>query len=131
MGTVERKSREPGPARDQEAKDAQNPSGQESISPRRQVSRPPTAIVHGCRLLDAARKSNPDRPQGCSFHGAARVTYYRAAGHRQYEVATDAVCIIVGSRSVVLPYVDALLAGCVTREMCDAWIAKRTTPTVT
>jgi len=79
------------------------------------------------RLLDLARAANPDGPTGVARSGACVVTFLRA--HRagfvraRYDVGTDAVSIADGPRARVLPYVEAILAGCVTREACDAWIA--------
>lgn len=77
------------------------------------------------KLLVEARAESPMRPVGCARSGLARVSWYRAARHRQYEVGTDALSVAVGLRKQVLPYVEALLAGCVTRDECKGWIAAR------
>lgn len=81
-------------------------------------------------LLDAARASTPDAPTGVARSGGAVVTYYRAREYGRrlhavsaYDVGTSAVRVIDGPRSIVLPYLDALLSGCATRAECDAWIA--------
>jgi len=79
------------------------------------------------RLLDLARAANPDGPTGVARSGACVVTYHRTRctehGTPGYGVGTDALHVILGARSAVLPYIEAILAGCVTREACDAWIA--------
>lgn len=75
------------------------------------------------RLLDAARAATPDATTGVARSGAAVVTWYRTAGHRRYDVGTDAAMIRYGHSAEVTPYLEAILAGCVTREGCDAWIA--------
>jgi len=76
------------------------------------------------RLLDLARANNPDGPTGVARAGACVVTYQRVgACRRMYDVGTDAMSIRLSYRVKVLPYIEAILAGCVTRETCDAWIA--------
>lgn len=83
------------------------------------------------KLLDAARAATPERPEGVARSGSVVVTYRRAfrltGGMRMpgagYGVGTDALLIAGGQRSDVLPYVEALLAGCVTRVEAMNWIA--------
>ena len=84
------------------------------------------------RLLDLARAATHDLPYGVASHGAAIVSYRRArhtsAGQRLldaagYDVGTAALTIATGRRAEVLPYVEAILAGCVTRASAEAWIA--------
>lgn len=95
------------------------------------TNRKPATVTPASRLLDVARADAPGMTFGHARSDAARVAYDRTLC--RYEVGTDAVLVIIGARSAVLPYLDALLSGCVTRTECDQWIAdapKRTAATV-
>lgn len=72
------------------------------------------------RLLADALMSHSTEPTGLARKGSVVVTWDRVA--RRYDVGTNAQNIATGPRSRVLPYLTAILAGCVTREACEAWI---------